>query len=72
MPFITPAKAAAEYGLHTRTLARYADDGLVEYRRTPGGHRRYDRESLENLLSQEQMQIEIDRAAVRAVLRGAA
>lgn len=70
--WLTPAKAAERYDVHPKSLARWADDGKVEVRKTPGGHRRYSAESLENMLGIDQIQADIDRAAIRAVLRGAA
>jgi predicted site-specific integrase-resolvase len=70
--WITPAQAATKYSVHPKSLARWADDGVVEVRKTPGGHRRYSIESLENVLGIEQIQSRVDRAAIRAALRGLA
>jgi predicted site-specific integrase-resolvase len=70
--WLTPAKAAEYYDVHPKSLARWADEGKVEVRKTPGGHRRYSTESLEKTLGIEQIQINVDRAAIRAALRGAA
>lgn len=70
--WLTPAKAAVLYDVHPKSLARWANDGIVEVRRTPGGHRRYSAESLENVLGVEHAQIEIDKAAIMNALRGVA
>ncbi|XXJ19885.1 helix-turn-helix domain-containing protein [Desulfovibrio caledoniensis] len=69
--WLTPAQAATQYSVHPKSLARWADDGVVEVRKTPGGHRRYSVESLETALGIEQVQAHVDRAAIRAALRGA-
>jgi DNA-binding transcriptional MerR regulator len=70
--WITPAQAATTYGVHPKSLARWADDGVVEVRKTPGGHRRYSVESLETALGIDHIQAQVDRAAINAVLRGVA
>ena len=49
--FIPPAEAVRLTGLSADTLARYAHDGIVTAIRTPGGHRRYSRESIESLIA---------------------
>src|SRR4051794_21077340 len=38
-------------GVDPDTLRRWADDGLVEAYVTPGGHRRFDRRSIETLVA---------------------
>jgi excisionase family DNA binding protein len=35
------SEAAALLGVSADTLRRYADDGKIEFRRTPGGRRRF-------------------------------
>lgn len=70
--WLTPAQAATKYGVHPKSLARWADDEVVEVRKTPGGHRRYSEESLETVLGRAQTQSDVDRAAIRAALRGIA
>lgn len=44
--WLTPAEAAAIFRVTRRTLARAADRGDIVAVETPGGHRRYLRESL--------------------------
>ncbi|QNN54042.1 BldC family transcriptional regulator [Nocardioides mesophilus] len=38
---LTPAEVAAIFGVDPKTVARWADTGLVSSIRTLGGHRRY-------------------------------
>ena len=47
--YLTPNQAYKEFGFHPKTLARWADEGLIECIRSPGGHRRYSKKSLENI-----------------------
>lgn len=47
--YLTPNQAYKEYGFHPKTLARWSDEGLIECIRSPGGHRRYSKKSLENI-----------------------
>ena len=48
MKYISPIQAQKLYGYHPKTLANWADDGKIEYIRTPGGQRRYLVSSLES------------------------
>lgn len=52
--WLTPAEAAAIFRVTPRTLARAADRGDLVVTRTPGGRRRYLRQSLLQLLDQAQ------------------
>lgn len=47
--YLTPNQAYKEYGFHPKTLARWSDEGLIKCIRSPGGHRRYSKKSLENI-----------------------
>lgn len=47
---VTTQEAAVIAGVGTSTVKRWADDGLLECVKTPGGHRRYRRASLLALL----------------------
>ena len=49
-PNLTPREAAKVLGVSIRTLYRWEDDGLINPRRTPGGHRRYRLADIEALL----------------------
>lgn len=49
--WVSPGVAAAVLGVSTRTVSRLADRGEVRALRVPGGHRRYDIDSLEALLA---------------------
>lgn len=51
LPGMTTAEVAALLGVHTSTVRRYADAGLIRAAETPGGHRRYDRASVERVLA---------------------
>ncbi|MDJ0620502.1 MAG: IS607 family transposase [Calothrix sp. MO_192.B10] len=51
--YLTPIEAQKRYGYHRRTLSRWADDGKIDFIKSPGGHRRYSVESLERVISQE-------------------
>ena len=43
---LTTREAAALLGVGPTSIKRWADSGLIIYMKTPGGHRRYDRESV--------------------------
>lgn len=46
---LTPGQAARILGRGTETVARWADRGRLTARWTPGGHRRYLRDEVEQL-----------------------
>ncbi len=46
MTKITITEAAELLGVSTRTLLRWEESGKIKPERTPGGHRRYDKEKL--------------------------
>jgi putative resolvase len=48
--YLTPIEAQKRYGYHPKTLSRWADEGKIQYIKSPGGHRRYLIESLERLV----------------------
>ncbi|NMG20352.1 IS607 family transposase [Brasilonema bromeliae] len=48
--YLTPAEAQKRYGYHPKTLTRWADEGKIQYIKSPGGHRRYLIESIEKLV----------------------
>lgn len=39
--WLTPAEVASWFGVHPRTVVRWANEGKIRFRKTPGGHRRY-------------------------------
>ena len=47
--YLTPNQVYKKYGYHPKSLARWADEGKIKCTRSPGGHRRYAVESLENM-----------------------
>lgn len=44
-----PGEVAEEFGVDTKTVARWADAGKLKAVRTVGGHRRYPRSEVEAL-----------------------
>ena len=51
--YLTPNQVYKKYGYHPKSLARWADEGKIKYTRSPGGHRRYLVESLEDIKNTE-------------------
>lgn len=47
---MTPKEVAATFGVHVKTITRWAKDGRLRSIRTLGGHRRYDRQQVTELL----------------------
>jgi putative resolvase len=50
MKYLSPIQVQKLYGYHPKTLSNWADDGKIEYIRTPGGQRRYLASSLDSKL----------------------
>jgi excisionase family DNA binding protein len=50
---LTPREVAAIFGVHTTTIARWARDAKLTPLRAPGGHRRYSRQEVRRLLTEE-------------------
>jgi excisionase family DNA binding protein len=48
--WLRAAEAAALLHVSPKTISRWAKDGRLPYRRTLGGHRRYDPQQLEALV----------------------
>ena len=48
---LTAAEVAILFHVHTKTVGHWAEQGLLPYFRTPGGHRRYRLEDVEALLN---------------------
>lgn len=42
------------FGVRTVTIAQWAREGKIAYRVTPGGHRRYPRQAIQELLDSDQ------------------
>lgn len=68
-PAITPRwltlkQAVAYSGLCANTLRKYADECLIKSARTDGGHRRFDRESIDAYFQRD----EVDTLAIRKVI----
>lgn len=47
--YLTPKQVYERFGFHPKTLALWAEGGKVKCIKSPGGHRRYSLESLENI-----------------------
>jgi excisionase family DNA binding protein len=48
---LRPREAAAIFGVRTSTIARWARDGRLTPLLTPGGHRRYSRAAVRDVLT---------------------
>lgn len=48
--WLLPAQAANLLNVHPETVRRYAADGLIEFRRTAGRHRRYLESDIQRLI----------------------
>lgn len=48
---LSPREVGILFGVTAKTVARWADSGYLVSFRTPGGHRRFTRESVDHLLS---------------------
>lgn len=49
--YLTPKEASKISGVHTMTLRRWAESGVLDYIRISNGDRRYDKQSLYELLN---------------------
>jgi excisionase family DNA binding protein len=49
-PWLTSGQVARRLQVTRGTVARWANQGRLEHRRTPGGHRRYDPELINQLV----------------------
>lgn len=49
--YILPGEAADLLGVTRDTIRRYVDQGLLEGIKTPGGQRRIDRHSIQQILT---------------------
>lgn len=47
--YLSPRQVQSLYGYHPKTLAQWADDGKIEFIRTPGKQRRYLKASLDEM-----------------------
>lgn len=50
---LSSGEVAELFGVHSKTVARWADDGKIKVLRTLGGHRRFRREDVEELLAEQ-------------------
>ena len=49
-PFLFTSQVADLLHVSPKTIARWAKDGRLPYRRTLGGHRRYDPQQIDQLV----------------------
>ena len=49
--YLSPQEAAKRLGVTIRTLHRWEEMGKIKSSRTPGGHRRYRAEEIDDLLA---------------------
>lgn len=49
---LTPGEVAELFGVGLSTIGRWADNGTLDFIRTPGGHRRFKRASVEARLAE--------------------
>ena len=49
-PWLTSGQVARRLHVTRGTVSRWANQGRLEHRRTPGGHRRYDPELIDQLI----------------------
>lgn len=47
---LTPSEVAKMFHVDTKTVTRWAQAGKLSYMRTLGGHRRYSRDEVQDLL----------------------
>jgi excisionase family DNA binding protein len=50
-PWLRTSQAAARLHVSAKTVARWANEGRLQHRRTLGGHRRYDPELIDALVA---------------------
>ncbi|RMD49632.1 MAG: helix-turn-helix domain-containing protein, partial [Candidatus Thermofonsia bacterium] len=69
--WLTLSQAARILGVHTTTLRRWADNGDIPYLLTPGGHRRFSLQDVEQFAAnrkQERMPATIEQVWVEQAL----
>jgi excisionase family DNA binding protein len=52
-PLMRPGEVAALFRVTPHTIGRWVQAGLIEVRRTPGGHMRFDRAYIERKLKED-------------------
>ena len=66
---LTTTEAASVAGVTPSTIKRWADQGLLPIARTPGGHRRFERDSIERLMRQQAGSAADDRPPISEWIR---
>ena len=49
-PLLTPAEVAKLLRVHPKSVTRWAQAGMIECIKTPGGHRRFRRSAVERFV----------------------
>ncbi len=55
--WLTLREASELLGVHPSTLRRWSDEGKIPFTRTPGGHRRFHRQTLEAYLQRQEAEL---------------
>jgi excisionase family DNA binding protein len=66
---LRPREVAELFGVRTTTIARWAREGRLSPVRTPGGHRRYSRAGVRELLERESAPSEAARLLAEDAVR---
>lgn len=67
---LMPHEVAAIFGVHPKTIARWANHGRLDPVRTLGGHRRYWLSEVERMVNDRTLAMREDRQANSVVLAG--
>lgn len=57
MPYISPQQASQLTGFHTKTLAKWSDEGKISCIKSATGHRRYDLNTLKKMIGEDERAI---------------
>lgn len=71
MKWMTPSEVADVFGVDPKTVTRWAANGKLPYMSTPGGHRRFHPEVIEQYQKDNHVIIDEDGEEIRVVLRDA-
>jgi excisionase family DNA binding protein len=66
---LTPREVAEIFGVRTTTIARWSREGRLNPTRTPGGHRRYSRAEVNEVLERRPEPGALDRKSAEDAVR---
>ena len=66
---LTPREVAEIFGVRTTTIARWSREGRLNPTRTPGGHRRYARAEVQEVLERQPEPGALDRKTAEDAVR---